>query len=537
MIRTEGFSWLTLWRAACLVLATLALFARLVPGERTIDDAFITYRYVENLVAGRGFVYNPGERVLGTTTPLYTLLLAVEKALLPGARLPALSRVTNALAGALSAVVLAWMGARILARPGLGFATGLLWAVSPMAVTFAVGGMETPVYVLLLLSALATYAAGGSLWSAALCALATLARPDALLLAGPLFVHLAWEKRRVPWREAVLYLALLLPWVAFATFYFGSPLPHSVLAKSAAYRLEPYSALVRLIQHYATPFFEHKVLGTRWVGVGMLLYPFLAWVGGLALVRGAPSLGFSRAVCGSEKEGAVPVGGRLLPLVLYPWLYFTALSAYNPLIFRWYLAPILPMYTLCILAGGQRLLGDLSELMGKRWPFAQAVRKGVEVVLVLALAGMLIGAWQLDPDHGPDRPAPEMAWFKLEELYRRATRDLVAREDITPETRIAAGDIGVIGYKSGARILDTVGLVSPKAVRYYPLPDEAYAITFAIPTELILDQQPDYLIALEVYVRNTLLRSDAFLQQYELVRRWPTDIYGSDGLLVYRRGD
>src|ERR1043165_7436790 len=42
----------------------------------TADDALITFRYVENLVAGHGFVYNTGEHVLGTTTPLFTLLLS-----------------------------------------------------------------------------------------------------------------------------------------------------------------------------------------------------------------------------------------------------------------------------------------------------------------------------------------------------------------------------------------------------------------------------------------------------------------------------
>ena len=43
----------------------------------TADDSFITFRYVENIASGKGFVYNQGERVLGTTTPLYTLLLAL----------------------------------------------------------------------------------------------------------------------------------------------------------------------------------------------------------------------------------------------------------------------------------------------------------------------------------------------------------------------------------------------------------------------------------------------------------------------------
>ena len=43
----------------------------------TLDDALITYRYAENLAEGHGFVFNEGERVLGTTTPLLTLLLAL----------------------------------------------------------------------------------------------------------------------------------------------------------------------------------------------------------------------------------------------------------------------------------------------------------------------------------------------------------------------------------------------------------------------------------------------------------------------------
>jgi len=42
----------------------------------TFDDAYITFRYAENLANGLGFVYNAGERLLGTTTPLFTLLLA-----------------------------------------------------------------------------------------------------------------------------------------------------------------------------------------------------------------------------------------------------------------------------------------------------------------------------------------------------------------------------------------------------------------------------------------------------------------------------
>ncbi len=60
-----------------LLLFLIAVVARLIPGPRTIDDSYITYRYARNLIAGDGFVFNPGERVLGTTTPLYTSLMAL----------------------------------------------------------------------------------------------------------------------------------------------------------------------------------------------------------------------------------------------------------------------------------------------------------------------------------------------------------------------------------------------------------------------------------------------------------------------------
>ena len=41
------------------------------------DDAYISYRYAQNLRDGHGMVYNRGEWVLGTTTPLYTAILAL----------------------------------------------------------------------------------------------------------------------------------------------------------------------------------------------------------------------------------------------------------------------------------------------------------------------------------------------------------------------------------------------------------------------------------------------------------------------------
>ncbi|MDY7039773.1 MAG: hypothetical protein SVX38_02800 [Chloroflexota bacterium] len=497
---------------ALIGLAALAFVARVLPGTRTIDDAYITFRYARNLVNGLGFVYNPGQHVQGTTTPLYTLLLAGLSLPFPGAY-PLLALIINALADACSVIVLGKLGERLSGIRAIGLTLGLLWTVAPMSVTFAIGGMETSLYVLLILLTFYSYTLGHAPWSAFTCALAIFTRPDALLVALPLFAHLLWERRRIPWREVVVLLLTLAPWIIFATAYFGSPLTNSVVAKTNAYHLGSYTALIRLLQHYATPFFGHELFGGRWPTIGLFLYPTLYLIGGLTLMRR---------------------DRRALPVVTFPALYLIAFAVPNPLIFRWYLAPPLPAYFLCIVVGGWAVVRDLAPAVSRHR--ATQLSRGVALILVCALLALELNAWTLYPDHGPQRPAPEMAWFKLEQLYEKAILNLMTTEPISADTLIAAGDIGMIGYRSGARILDTVGLVSPEAVPYYPLDLVAYdTFTYAISPALILDMQPDYVIVLEVYVRHTLLESPEFLERYQLLRRWDTNIYGSDGLLVFER--
>ncbi len=349
---------------------------------------------------------------------------------------------------------------------------------------------------------------GGS--TAALCgALSLLTRPDALLFLLPLAVERV--RRSLPQGRlnsvrlpitAAEALAFLIPvgtWAALGTLIYGSPVPHSILAKVAAYRLPPEAASIRLLQHYATPFLEHLAVGTWWVGAGIVLYLVLFGLGALRLVR--------------QQPGSWPV-------MAYPWIYFLAFAVVNPLLFRWYLAPPLPVYFLGIFLGVDRLARDVR--FPALFPLAAA----------LALASTLNG-WTLHPDHGPDRPAPEMAYIRLELLYERAADDL--RWRVLRGQVLAAGDVGALGYYTQAEILDTVGLISPQSTAYYPIPDSMYVINYAIPPALITGLRPDYLVILEVYGRNGLLIDPTFQREYELMETIPTDIYGSDGMLVYRR--
>jgi hypothetical protein len=520
-----------------LSIFLLALFLRLLPGERMVDDAYITFRYARNLVNGLGFVYNPGERVMGTTTPLYTLLMAGLSFILRTQNFPAIALWVNALADAVTCVLLVHLGERLSGQRRVGVAAGLLYAVAAFSVTFAIGGMETSIYVLLITLTALLYLQGRAGW-AVTAALSLLTRPDALIFLGPLWLdfgirwlnslrntshvsRLAFDQILKP---ALLFLIPLLPWLLFATFYFGTPVPHSIAAKSVTYQLRPEEALVRLWQHYSTPFYEQATLfdlpfGNFWPLPGIVIYLTLYLIGAMSFVRR---------------------DSRAIAIAAYPWLYFATFAIANPLIFRWYLTPPLPLYFIGLLGGLSRIADSLSHMAtAKRSAFdgrvlfaGRASRFTFYAVTAIFLFFSL-RAWVVSPDHGPACPAPDMAWFKLEQLYTQVSQELAPQ--VTPQTVIAAGDIGALGYFSGARILDTIGLISPESVPYYPLPREQLIINYAISADLVADRQPDYVIFLEVYGRRTLLADPRFLADYTLQLKIAADIYGSDGMLIYRR--
>lgn len=537
---------LNAWKWLPWLIFLFALAMRLIPGPRTIDDAYITYRYAGNILAGNGFVFNPGEQVLGTTTPLYTILLvlcgSIFGAFTSGspAPFPVIAWLLNAAADGLTCWLLFKLGERLGSRlAGLGCA--LAWAVAPYSVTFSIGGLETSLYVLLLVATTYLHLKRRHIQAAFLAALTLLTRPDALILLGPLgvdrFIQLirgdeSAQRGKAAFRQAIREIsAFLVPvsiWLIFASGYFGSPLPHSITAKTLAYRLDPLSAFTRLLQHYNTPFMDHLTFGVTWIGVGMVLYPFLFLVG-------------SRYALKQEMHS--------WPLIAYPWLYLITFAAANPLIFRWYLTPPLPFYMLFILIGAWQILLNLGDIISRKITRAEIIEaekkpgrlcQAILVLFVIAVPSvLLLRGWVLHPDHGPDRPAPDMAWYKLELLYRQAA-DTLAPE-MLEQARIgrppvlAAGDVGVLGYFTPALILDTVGLNSPISTSYYPLDPAYYVINYAVSPDLIMDQLPDYIVILEVYGRAGLFQDKRFWQVYELRQKIPTNIYGSDGMLILQK--
>jgi hypothetical protein len=487
------------WALPC----TSALVLRLVNGPLTVDDAYITFRYARNIVDGLGFVYNAGEPVLGTTTPFWALLLAAVHAM-SRAPLPDIALVLNATFDAASSVVLYALVRRLGGGPPAGALAAFLFAAAPMGVAYAAGGMEASLFVLLLGLAGLCSSAGRPGGSLAFAALATLTRPEGLLAAGLLLVHRVWGTRRPPVREAGIYLGLLLPWVAYATGTFGGPLPQTVAAKSAAYQVHPLANAVALALQPGLP-------GLSLFGLASLpLAP---------LVLAAAALVASACLASFGLRLALRVAVRA-PLAFFPLLYAAAYAAAGlrgVRMFHWYVVPLIPFYCVALGLAAERL-SRASSIYGAR---------------LLPYAALIVWWLPAYAFFGPHPIYPLGFSLEREQVYRQVAEEYAS--DWGPQTVLAAPEIGTLGYYSRARILDTVGLVSPVAARYPPLPREMLASDNAIAPALIRAERPEYVVSLDQFLRQSLLPDPWFREAYELIERRPARIWASEELLVFRR--
>lgn len=196
------------------------------------DDAFITYRSVDNFLNGHGLTFNPGERVQAFTHPLWALL-----------HIPAYGLIGDIYATGLLVAMLVTVAAmlllagRIADRPAA-IALVLLTAIASKAfMDYATSGLENPLTHLLLgifaLRFLDREESRRNLfWLALIAGLGIWNRMDTALLFGPALFLTWWRQRS--FRTALTVAAGLLPfllWEVIAFVYYGFPFPNSAYAK------------------------------------------------------------------------------------------------------------------------------------------------------------------------------------------------------------------------------------------------------------------------------------------------------------------
>lgn len=206
----------------------------------TVDDSFITFRFVKQLNGGNGLVYNIGDVVEGYSNLLWILILAPLDRF--GWELAIAAKLVGATFGLL-ALAITWNATRRLAHAWI---TPVLLASTPAFAAWAISGLETPLFTFLLLFATITF-----LWeeennrgwtSGLLFALLALTRPEGLMFGMVAFLYrslVLFKSRQRPAKRDYLRLASwLLPVALYFLWraqYYGYWLPNTVYAKSMGF--------------------------------------------------------------------------------------------------------------------------------------------------------------------------------------------------------------------------------------------------------------------------------------------------------------
>ncbi len=212
----------------------LALFAVvLLKSAWVCDDAFITFRTVDNFVHGYGLRWNIAERVQSYTHPLW---MGAHAALYALVRVD-LYWITLALSVGCSLATVA-LYAYGIAPSALNATLGIaILTFSQAFLEYSTSGLENPLSHLLIVAFFLVCfnrpATPRTLFLLALiAALATLNRMDTLLIFLPTLGYLVYLLRRQMWLPALLagFLPFIL-WELFSLLYYGFLFPNTAYAK------------------------------------------------------------------------------------------------------------------------------------------------------------------------------------------------------------------------------------------------------------------------------------------------------------------
>ncbi len=196
------------------------------------DDAYITFRVVDNFLHGHGLRWNVDERVQVYTHPLWMLLHIPLVAIFGNVFL-----VTVALSATCSVAAVAVAQGTFRDRPWAALLLLLVPLLTSRAfLDYTTSGLENPLSYLLFALFAWLVVQPRRRWGLLIlvASLATLNRLDCVLLYLPV---LTWMLVRGPTRPRLrswLGTAPLVLWIGFATFYYGTPVPNTFFAKLSA---------------------------------------------------------------------------------------------------------------------------------------------------------------------------------------------------------------------------------------------------------------------------------------------------------------
>jgi arabinofuranosyltransferase len=425
-----------------LLIAIAALAAQSIALNYVVDDAFISFRYAHNLVAGHGLTFNPGgERVEGYTNFLWTLLMAVAIACHLD---PVLVAQMLGIGAGLAVLIVTERFAR---RAGLGpwsaFAPVLL-AANPAMVTWSSGGLETTLFTLLVIAGayLLTTEGGSGRIAGLVLALACLTRPEGILATVLVGAGLILASGRAAFgrlrRAAPLVGLTVLAHELWRLSYYGSWLPNTFYAKTGDLRFQMQA------------------------GAAYLGWPLAFFAGGpLALALVAHGL----------KRRSVPCS--ISAVAFSGWILYVGTIGGDGLPMYRFLVPALPFLAILIVSALARLHDSRPRAADLLAAFLLAM------TIVPGLTGV---------------QSQYREWDAKVFVPKNVRVGKRLRGLIGPEASIALMPAGAIPYYSDLRTLDMLALNDPIVAR------EKVRFTFALAghwkydAAAILRRRPDYVL-------------------------------------------
>ena len=458
------FLLLGLWAFALLALGWIRAW------PDTIDDAHISFRYVENFVAGHGLSFNPGQIVEGFSNPLVVFLLIPVNAI--GFSLEA----AMLLIGIASFFFCAAAALRLTQRLGGADWVQMLAAIAVLGhfplLYYSVTGLETGFYAALTLGALWRYEArgrrvdwlGAILWGAVV-----LCRPEGVLYPAALgvfeLVRAIRNRDKGRWNSVAWMAGVGGVFVLFELWrrwYFGSWLPNTFLAKS------PGTADLAPGVSWFTSSRDYLVGFLYQLGVLLPLCALATWFDERLRARLAPvwivvALGIAFAIY---------TGGDWMPAGRY----------------------LLPVAVPLIVLGSLGVESLWSRLRARGFGDAGHWLAGLAGVLILAGPSVVLQRFYSQQENYP-----------YHTMSSRTARDaaIALGEIHGPDHKIVAHRIGALGRFSGMEVIDLFGLVDRDIARiisehpeYHPSPARGDDIPEL--RALIHDRRPEFLMFVQI---------------------------------------
>lgn len=466
-------------RVILLALAAAGLVAHAMVFDFVNDDAFISFRYADNLVRHGELVFNPGERVEGYTNFLWTMLMAGVLAL--GLPLVPLSKWLGIAFALGTFAALARFTARHVGKPsGWDALAPALLAAAPAYACWSTGGLETQMFTFFatlgwtafLTERQAADPEGGGRpgevpWlpkSGIWFGLSALARPEGMLFFGLTGLHRLLEMllvdrtikpTRSDWKWGFGFAGVFVPYFAWRFWYYGYPFPNTYYVKTGAKGL--------------------WAPGLRYVGDWVATHHIWAVPLFAALRRGLPGRRETRLLTlGALYVGAVSlhvmrVGGDFMAL-------------------HRFLVPIMPVCAVLVALGVRRVV----ELL------VDGGTRPATVVTAAALCAALMGMHVARVDRhamsvGSDRGVDRIGWLAMFAEQTAAIGKHLAKT-ADPDASLATTAAGIIPYYSRLYTLDVLGLNDEWIAHNVEAQNNRPGHTKSAPLSYILEKNIDYLI-------------------------------------------